>query len=85
MISTFLMGACATLYAVAAVFFLKFWARTRDFLFLAFAAAFAAEGLNRVRLFNVPHPNEGTVGVYVVRLLAFLLVLAAILLKNRRR
>lgn len=85
MMNTFLMGAVATLYLVAAVFFLKFWRRTRDRLFLAFFAAFAIEGLNRIRLFNVPHPNEGSVGVFLVRLVAFLIVLVAIVLKSRGR
>ena len=67
----------------AGIFFLKFWRRTRDSLFLAFAAAFIIEGLNRVAFLFVERPNEGRPEIYVVRLLAFLLILAAIVWKNR--
>jgi hypothetical protein len=65
------------------MFFLKFWRRTRDTLFLAFGAAFIIEGLNRIGFLLLDHPNEGSPTIYVVRFIAFLLILAAILWKNR--
>jgi hypothetical protein len=67
----------------AAAFFLKFWFRTRDGLFLAFAVAFFVEGLNRIGLLFLDHPNEARPEVYLVRLFAFLLIAAAIVRKNR--
>jgi hypothetical protein len=43
----------------AALFFLKFWKDTRDFRFLAFAASFLVEVLNRTAVPFLPRPNEG--------------------------
>lgn len=84
MIEAFLLGVIVTASLTAAVFFFKFWFRTRDGLFLAFAVAFFVEGLNRMALLFVAHPNEGRPEVYLVRLFAFLLVAAAIVKKNRK-
>jgi hypothetical protein len=84
MIEGFLLGVIVTASLTASAYFLKFWKHTRDPLFLAFAAAFAIEGLNRLAFLFLERPNEGSPAIYVVRLLAFLLLLAAILWKNRR-
>lgn len=84
MIEGFLLGVIATASLAAAVFFLRFWRVSRDSLFLAFALAFFIEGLNRASLLIVDHPNEGTPRVYIVRCLAFLIILAGIVNKNRR-
>jgi uncharacterized membrane protein HdeD (DUF308 family) len=84
MIEGFLLGIIVAASLIAALFFLKFWRRTRDPLFLAFAVAFAIEGINRLAFLFVERPNEGSPAIYVVRLLAFLIILAAILHKNRR-
>ncbi len=83
MLEGFLLGVIVTASLAAAAFFFKFWKRTRDQLFLAFGAAFLIEGLNRVGFLFVAHPNEGSPAIYTVRLLAFLLILAAIIRKNR--
>lgn len=77
----FLLGVIATSSLIAGVFFLKFWKKTRDSLFLAFGLAFV-EGLNRCAVLFLAKPNEGSPYIYIVRLLAFLLILAAILHKN---
>lgn len=81
----FLLGVIATASLAAGAFFLKFWRKTRDTLFLAFGVAFIVEGLNRITLLFFQHPNEAHPAVYVVRLIAFLIILAAIINKNRRR
>ena len=81
-IESFLLGVIATTSLVAGVFFLKFWRHTRDTLFLAFAIAFLIEFGNRVALLLATHSNEGSPWIYVVRLIAFLLILGAILKKN---
>lgn len=83
MLEGFLLGVIVTASLAAAAFFFKFWKRTRDTLFLAFGAAFLIEGLNRIGFLFVAHPNEGSPTIYTVRLLAFLLILAAIIRKNR--
>jgi hypothetical protein len=83
MLEGFLLGVIVTAYLAAAAFFLKFWRRTQDGLFLAFAVAFFVEGLNRIAILFLAHPNEGSPVVYLVRLFAFLLIAAAIVKKNR--
>jgi hypothetical protein len=85
MIEGFLLGVIVTASLVAAAFFLKFWRQTRDFLFLAFSIAFLIEALNRIGLLFVTAPNdEGTSPIYMVRLLAFLLILSGIIYKSVR-
>jgi uncharacterized membrane protein HdeD (DUF308 family) len=81
-IEAFLLGVIATASITASVFFLKFWKRTHDLLFLAFAVAFLIEGINRVATLLSPHPSEGSPWTYIVRLFAFLIILAGILHKN---
>jgi uncharacterized membrane protein HdeD (DUF308 family) len=86
MISTttegFLLGVISTCSVLAGMFFLKFWRRTRDSLFLAFGIAFLVEGINRAVLLDLSNPNQGHPLTYVVRLLASLIILAGILHKN---
>jgi len=82
MIEGFLLGVIATSSITAGVFFLKFWRATRDSFFLAFAASFIIEGLNRCGILLLQKPNEGSPWIYSVRLLSLLLILAAILKKN---
>jgi len=79
-----LSGALAMGYAVAAVFFLKFWRQTRDPLFAYFATAFAILCVHRIALAAPPSANVDPVWYYVLRLAAFLLILVAIIRKNRR-
>jgi uncharacterized membrane protein HdeD (DUF308 family) len=81
-IEAFLLGVIVTSSLTAGVFFLKFWRRTRDSLFLAFAIAFLIMGVNRIGTLTVDRPNEASPWTYLVRLFAFLLILAAILHKN---
>lgn len=85
MLEGFLIGVIVTASLTAGIFFLKFWRRTGDRLFLAFSVAFIIEGLNRISFLFVDRPNEGNPVIYTVRLLAFLLILAAIVWKNRSR
>lgn len=83
MIEGFLLGVIVTTSLIAAGFFWRFWRQTRDTLFLAFAAAFLIEGINRLTFLWIDNPNEGRPAIYLVRLVAFLLILGAIFLKNR--
>jgi hypothetical protein len=80
----FLSGAVAAGSLLAGLFFLRFWKRTRDGLFLAFAAAFGLLGLGQALLALANVPDEERSWLYLVRLLAFALILAAIIRKNRR-
>ena len=83
MINAFLLGVIAMSSLTAGVFFLRFWRDTRDSLFLAFAVAFLIEAVNRIASLLLVQPNEGTPWIYIVRLFAFLLIMGAIVNKNR--
>jgi len=82
MIEGFLLGVIATASVTAGLFFLRFWQTTRDSFFLAFAASFLIEGLNRTAGLFDEKPGEGSSWRYLVRLLSLLLILAAIVRKN---
>ena len=84
MIQGFLLGVIVTTSLTASLYFLKFWRQTRDPLFLAFSAAFLIEGINRIPRLFIDHSTESSATTYVVRGFAFLLILGAILYKNRR-
>lgn len=81
----FVAGLLAAGYFIAGLFFLKFWDRTRDELFAAFAAAFGLMALNQAVPVLFDLHDEALGGVYVLRLAAFLLIIAAIVRKNLRR
>jgi len=83
MLEGFLLGVIVTASLTAGGFFWRFYRQTRDTLFLAFAAAFAIEGINRMAFLVLDKPSEGSPIIYMVRLVAFLLILGAIVAKNR--
>jgi uncharacterized membrane protein HdeD (DUF308 family) len=85
MIEGFLLGVIVTCSFVAAGFFARFWHATRDLLFMGFAAAFFLEGLNRIAFLFLDKPNAGDEAIYVVRLVSYLVILAAIANKNRTK
>lgn len=75
------LGALTIACVIAAVFFLRYWATTRDRFFLWFAGAFLTFAVNWVLLgFHVG--GEHTHVVFVVRLVGFLFIIAAIVGKN---
>jgi hypothetical protein len=80
----FLMGAIAMASIVAALFFLRFWRDTGDRLFLIFSASFLLLAVTRVGLVLSQARQEGNTLWYWVRLVAFILILVAIVDKNRR-
>lgn len=80
----FIWGACAVSAATVALFFLKFWRQTRDRLFGMFSLAFMALAVNWMVLGLLDPKSESRHAAYVFRLLAFGLIVAAIIDKNRR-
>jgi NADH:ubiquinone oxidoreductase subunit 3 (subunit A) len=80
--NTFLNGIIFASAFAATVFFFNSWKKTRDQLFLCFSLAFALFGIERIVL------SFWSIGlkydVYLIRLVAFLLILIAIGLKNRK-
>lgn len=81
-LDTFLLGFVCASSLVAAIYFLRFWRQTRDFLFLAFTLFFAIEGANEAYIASLPHPNLGSLAVTMIRLLSVLGVIFAIIWKN---
>jgi hypothetical protein len=79
----FLTGAIAMGYFVAGLFFLKFWKRSQDRLFAIFAVAFFVLCVQRLAFLVIESSGEHAIFLYVIRLLAFTLILAAIVDKNR--
>jgi hypothetical protein len=80
----FLLGLLVMACAVSGMFFLRFWRKTRDRLFAIFAIAFWLLGLNWLLLAFISR-DEAQSAIYVVRLLAFILILVGIIDKNRPR
>ena len=78
----FFAGAISMGFAVAGVFFLRFWRRTRDVLFLVFSAAFFLLAANHAIVALSSTPREDQSQLFMLRLAAFVLIIAAILWKN---
>lgn len=84
-IASVLMGAVAMASFVAMLFFLKFWRHTRNSFFLLFAAAFGIDAVGRVALGIIETSNENDPVAYLSRLVTFVLIVVAIVQKNRPR
>lgn len=79
----FLSGALMLGFFVAAAFFWRFWRRTGDQFFLIFAGAWVLLGVERFVLGLLNQPEQLNPGIYFIRLAAFLLIIVAIIDKNR--
>lgn len=77
-------GALMMGYAVAALFFLRFWAAARDRLFGMFALAFLLLAIQRFAITMTREAMEDQTVFYLLRLAAFVVILVAIVDKNRR-
>ena len=80
----FLSGAVTLGYLVAAAFFLRFWRKTAERLFLAFAIAFALFALNQALASALTVVSEPWSLIYALRVIGFLVILGAIVDKNLR-
>ena len=80
-----LLGGIILSSIMAGLFFLRFWKVTGDRLFLFFSLAFFTMALSRVLMsLTVVSSDEHPV-VYIVRLLAYGLILFGVLDKNRKK
>ena len=84
MLYDFLGGAVSMGFAVAALLFLKFWRRTRELVFVAFAAAFLLLGVTQALLTLTEIPLEERSWLYLLRLAAFVIIIGALVWQNRR-
>lgn len=80
--SAFLSGAATFGYLVGALFFVRFWRKSGDRLFLHFAIAFSLLALNQLLAFALDVISEPYSFVYSIRVLAFVLIIVAIVEKN---
>ncbi|HEY0844406.1 MAG TPA: DUF5985 family protein [Noviherbaspirillum sp.] len=80
-----LAGAIAMASITIGLFFFGFWRSTRDRFFVFFALAFMLEAIHRILIAIVAQPEEHASAYYLVRLAAYVLILLAILDKNRSR
>jgi len=85
-----LSGGMAVAFAAIGLFFFRFWAASRDLLFLLLGSAFSMLSLERVILIMsnfafVPIGDETRHWVYLIRLLAFLLIIYGVIHKNREK
>jgi hypothetical protein len=80
----FLSGALMALCWIVSLFFLRFFMKTRDRLFACFSCAFFMLGIERlvISLYDISNERVGT--VVLIRLISFILILLAIIDKNRR-
>ncbi len=82
--SDFMQGALMMGNAVVALFFLRLWRKTRDRLLAIFSIAFWLMMLLRLVNVIVDVPSEHVHYLYMLRLLAYALIIYAIIDKNRR-
>ena len=81
----FLNGAAFMGSLTCALFFLRFWRRSRDRLFGTFSIAFALMAVERMVFLVSGVAAEDHSRIFLIRLLAFLMILYAIWDKNRAR
>ncbi len=77
-------GALLMGYAVAALFFLRFWSASRDRLFALFSLAFAVLAVQRFAITMTRETMEDQTIFYLLRLAAYVIIIVAIVDKNRR-
>ena len=83
MLPPFLSGAIMALCLVAALFFARFWSRTRDRLFAIFSFSFFLLAFERCALLAVGSNDETKTWVYLIRFVAFAVLVLGIIDKNR--
>jgi len=79
----FLSGAIMLGFAAIGLFFVGFWKRTSDRLFLLFACSFFLLAIERLVLVLVSPDYEFRSYIYLIRLTAFLTIILAIVDRNR--
>lgn len=84
LINQFLYGAVMMGAFCNGIFFLKFWRKTGDRFFSWFATAFLLLSLERWIFLFIKANNETNTWVFVIRLIAFGMIIWAVVDKNRK-
>lgn len=80
----FLWGVLTMACIVVALFFLQYWRTSRDRFFAFFSLAFAAMAVDWLAHAFVTLSDPFRAEVYLARLFAFVLIIVAIVDKNRQ-
>lgn len=83
MISSMLIGAFIMASFVVSLFFFRYWKTTKDCFFLLFALSFVLEASSRL-IIAFTNIQEQKPLIYLLRMLAYLLIIWAIYDKNKR-
>ena len=81
----FIYGVLTAISATIAIFFLKFFRESKDRLFGFFAAAFAVLAVDWLAHALLVPRHESQHYLFLIRLVAFVLIIAGIVDKNRSR
>jgi hypothetical protein len=88
--ASYLAGIATATFFASSLYFFKFWRASRDSFFYWFAIASALLGAERVLLlWLLPHngieqrPPEAQAWVYIARMLAYILLMWAVIQRNR--
>jgi hypothetical protein len=81
-LESFMSGMVMMGFVIAGLFFFRFWSRTHDRLFAIFGVAFWLMALNEVFVDVSGTPSNEVVLAYVLRIIAYLLLIAGIVAKN---
>jgi hypothetical protein len=81
-LSLFFDGAISMGNLGIAIFFFRFWNKTRDWLFQGFGWAFVVLTIERVIIFSHAMSGEMQPAVYLARFVAFCLIILSIIRKN---
>jgi hypothetical protein len=81
-VALFIAGGLCFGFAVASLFFLRFWMRTRDPLFAAFTVAFLLMAANQAVAGFADTARGEDPRAYLLRLAAFVVIILAVLAKN---
>jgi Family of unknown function (DUF5985) len=82
-VKQFCWGMLTMASLVAALFFLRYWRVSGDRLFAFFAVAFAILAVNWLALAAIAPAVEAGHFVYLIRLVAFVIIIVGIIDKNR--
>jgi hypothetical protein len=84
LLNEFFAGSASISLLVIALFFLRFWQRTHDRLFIFFSAAFLILMVERIVRALMTVDNEWAPYVYSIRLAGFVVIIIGVVDKNRR-
>jgi hypothetical protein len=84
-VNLFLAGMIAALQGIASLYFFRFYRKTNDRFFALFSLSFGIMVMNRLLLIILGDESEARTFVYAVRLVSYLVIIYAIVDKNRVR